>query len=168
MVVDQLVPLQPADTVLGAEAPAQLGHEVMDHPVEPLPMAKERRFFHAHRLAEIEVNVAVADMTEGKDPDARQFPFHHRRRPGDELRDAGDRHGHVMLDAGAFANLRFRQDIAQVPDLPGLGPAGGDHRVRDQPGIVTAGKKVLEALPRLTARLAGRKLHQDVPGRPGL
>ena len=49
-------------------------HDVVHDAVEALPFGEERRLVHADRLGQVEVDVAVAEMAEGADPQARHLP----------------------------------------------------------------------------------------------
>ena len=70
----------------------------IDGGVERVPMAQEDRAIHAGRLTDIVVDVAVAEMTEGHGPRARDHQLDEPIGARDKLRHARDRHGDVVLD----------------------------------------------------------------------
>src|ERR1700747_1151581 len=93
-----LVALQAADSVLGADRAVKFAHDTVDDVVELLPARKIGRGIGAFRLGEVEVDIAAPDMAEGYRPNAGQ-PFGY---PGggadDKVGDPADRHRDVVLD----------------------------------------------------------------------
>ena len=69
--------------------PAKLAYDGVDHGVHFVPAGEERRLVHPHGLADIVVDVAVAQMAERERPAARDQRRHRRARPREELRDGG-------------------------------------------------------------------------------
>ena len=162
-VVGDLVALQAADAVLGADRPMKLTHDIVDDVVELLPPREIGRGVGAFRLGQVEVDVAVADMAEGHRPDAGQ-PFGHPGRGADDkVGDPADRHRDVVLDR-ARIELRLDDRLADAPQLLGLRAALGDDAVSDQLLFERRFEQPLQQRADAALGLAGRHLEQDVPG----
>ena len=114
--VGQLVALEHADAVLGRDRAAHPQHDREHDRVDLVPARQEVRGVAADRLADIVMDIAVAEMAERHRPRARD-QLHHR---GIGLRDegghGGDRHRDVVLDRAAFRLLRRRHLVAQLPE----------------------------------------------------
>src|SRR6185312_16240032 len=67
----QEIALQLADAVFGRDGPAELGDNAVHHSIDLAPALEERVAVHPWRLAHIEVDIAVAEMAEGKGPRPR-------------------------------------------------------------------------------------------------
>ena len=86
-----------------------------DGGVERLPIAQEDRAIHAGRLADIVVDVAVAEMAERHRPRAGDHQLDKLIGARDELRHPRHRHGDVVLDGAAFVLLHLAHQLAQPP-----------------------------------------------------
>src|SRR5262249_32949547 len=71
LVMSDLVALEAANTVLGADRARELAHDTVDEVVEFLPTRQIGMPVGTFRLGQVEVDVAVADMAEGHRPDTR-------------------------------------------------------------------------------------------------
>src|SRR5271170_7683892 len=109
-----------AQAVFGADRAMKIAHEIVDGARDVVPACEERLVFLAFGHAEIEMDVAVSQMSE-----------RHGTHAGDKLRDGGDTlcqklrhpidwHSDVVFDRGAFEFLRFRQALAQMPECTAL------------------------------------------------
>ncbi len=67
----QLLALHQSDAVLGGDGAPKIVHDVVNDAVETGPVREELRLVHADRLAEVEVDVAVAEMPEAAGAQAR-------------------------------------------------------------------------------------------------
>ena len=126
--------------MLGAEATVHGDGQIMDQRRDALALGQERRPRDANRLAEVEVNIAVADVTKGADPQTGHRCLHPRARLFHELGDAAHRHGDIVLQAHALGLLRFGDALANAPELGALGGVLRDGRVVDQSGVAALGK----------------------------
>jgi len=139
-VADEIFALELADAVLGAEAALHVHGQIVDEAVEVPPLAEEGLLVHANGLAQVEMNVAVAQVAEGASADAGEFAFDHRRRPGDEFGDLRHRHRDVVLDGATLVFLGLGDGLPETPQLPCLGSAGGDDCII-QEAVVESGAK---------------------------
>src|SRR5580704_6590385 len=162
-VMSDLVALEAADAVLGADRPVKLTHHTVNDVVELLPAREIRGGVGAFRLGQVEVDVAVADMAEGHRLDAGQ-PFGHRGGgAGYKVGDPVDRYRDVMLDR-ARIELRLDNRLADLPEFPGLRAALGDDAVRNQVLFERCLKQPLQKRADAALGLARRHFEQDVPG----
>ncbi len=95
-------------------------------------------------LIQVEVQVAVADVTIGDQSSLGHVVGKPRGGLLYELRQGCDRHGDVMFETRAVQTLRARNVLAQEPEAVGLAATLGDGRVLDQAGGMRVGKDVLE------------------------
>ena len=116
--------------MLGAEAAAEVADHCVHRVHDVVAAGQEGRGVHAHRLFQVHVDVAVAQVAERHRPDAGDQLAAGLRRTPDQLRHFGDRHRDVVLHAGAFALLRFRVLLADAPNLRLLRRAFGDGSVQ--------------------------------------
>jgi hypothetical protein len=79
------------------------------------------------------VQVAVAQVAEAHDAQARVGGIEGSAGRVEEAGDRADRHRDVVLDADAFALLGFGDVLAQLPEGLGLAVAGGNGAVDDAP-----------------------------------
>ena len=86
-------------------------------------------------LRDVVVHVAVAEVAERHGPRARAHALDYRVRQAQELRDQRHRHRDVVLDAAAFALLRFRCRLAQAPEALRLRQRARDHAVADEAAL---------------------------------
>src|SRR5690606_21310114 len=71
----------------------------------------------ADRLAQVEVQIAVAQMSVRQNATVRSDGLEQPSRFGDEAWQLARRYGDVVLDAGAFLPLCFRDRLAQSPEV---------------------------------------------------
>src|SRR5258707_11074629 len=88
----------------------------MDGLVHFVPPGEERLRVGADRLADVVMNVAVAEMAERHRPAARDQRFDGLAGVMQEIRNRGDRDRDVVLDRAAFALLRLGENLAQMPE----------------------------------------------------
>ena len=74
LVALELADLELADAVLGADAAAVRGDEVVDGAADSVGPRRERAAIAAGRLAQVVVQVAVAEMAVGDETRARREP----------------------------------------------------------------------------------------------
>src|SRR5690606_36249362 len=120
-VADELFSLQLADSVLGAEAAAVLRNEIMHRAMDPRGEREEFGGISADRLAQVEVQIAVAEMPVRQDAAVRRDRLEQPSRLVDEARQFARRHRDIVLDAGTFLSLRFRNRLAHSPEVFTLG-----------------------------------------------
>ncbi|WKT97695.1 alpha-amylase family glycosyl hydrolase [Micromonospora soli] len=166
LVVGDDPPLRLPQPVLGADAAVAGAGGVVDDPSEVSRARLEFGVAAALGFAEVVVQVAVADVAVRHDPDARDQLPECPVGAGQERRDAADRHADVVLEAGAFMVLRFRDAFAQRPEGSGLCRAGGDDRVRHHPRPDRVAQRRLEYAVEAGGGQRVVQLHQGVPGMP--
>ena len=117
-----------------------------------MPARHEVGCVAADGLADIVVDVAVAEMAERHRTRARN-EFHHRRIGFlDEGGHGGDRHRDVVLDRTAFRLLRGRHFIAEFPEPRALGKIRRDHRVVDDAFLHALGEDGFQRRTGVVAR----------------
>jgi hypothetical protein len=152
-----LGPAQLADAVLRAEAAAHPGDQRVHRIGEPRRLLRRC----AGRQADIEVDVAVAEMAEGHRPAAGQQLLAERQRPLQEARHGGDGDRDVVLGGRAGAAQPLDDRLADLPQAARLLLAGGDGGVEHQPVLQRGGQRLLQH--RAERRLGGaRQLDQQV------
>ena len=127
----QEIALQAPDPVLGADRAAEIEHDLVHGGVQRLPIRQEHGPLHARRLADIVVDIAVAEMAERYRARARDHQLDQPIGAGHELRHPGHGHGDVVLDAAAFFLLHLAHQLAQAPQRLALRQRRGDDRVGD-------------------------------------
>ena len=85
-----------------------------------MPAREEIRGIAADRLADIVVDVAVAEMSERNRPRTRNQFYDGGIGLLDEIRHRDHRHRDVVLDRAAFRFLRRRHLVAQFPERAAL------------------------------------------------
>src|SRR5579862_6988633 len=98
--------LEAADAVLGREAAVEQAHDGVDGVHQFLVAGEKGAAVSALRLYQVEMDVAVAEMAERYDANARHQSFAHCGGAADQLRHLRDRYRDVVLDRGAGAFLR--------------------------------------------------------------
>src|SRR5271167_4948632 len=131
LVMGDLIALEAADAVLGADRARELAHDAVDDVVELLPARQISMPVRTFRLGQVEVDVAVADMAEGHRSDPGQYLGDQESGAVDELGDAADRHRDIVLDRARII-LRFDDRLADTPEFFCLRPALGDDPVADE------------------------------------
>ena len=136
-----------AEAVLGADRPGGVGHGVVDRRREVGGRGAQGVVVAVpgdQRGAEVEVQVAVADVAVGHQADAGQDRLERRADavgPGGEVAD-GQRD--VVLERGALDLLGLGDALAQRPQRGALGRAAGDGGVLDEPPLDRFGQGRLQ------------------------
>ncbi len=136
--------LQLPDAMLGAEAAAEFMHQLMDRALHLMGPGQESRGRHQWILVEIEMQVAVPDVSVGN----QAALGHVAGDPGGGLlhepRQRGYRHRNIMLEACTIEALGARNVLAQEPEAGGLAAALRDGGIRHQPRAMGLGQDLLE------------------------
>src|SRR5690606_28594157 len=106
----------PADAVLGADTAAVARDQVVHRPVDRRRQAQERLIVLVGGAADVEVQIAVAQVTIGNDAPPWRTLVYQPRRLDDEARQLAGRDRNVVLDAGADTALGFGNGLAQPPE----------------------------------------------------
>src|SRR5262249_21008484 len=155
--------LQAADAMLGADRAVEAAGEVVDDVVELGPALEELGRIGAGRLAQVVMDVAVADVTEGEGTYAGQLGGDGGGRAGDEVGDATDRHRDIVLDAAALIFLAFDHGLADAPELARLRRAGGNDAVFYQVAGQRLRQELLERAAQPAIALTRRYFEQRIP-----
>ena len=119
---------------------------------------------HADRLADIVVDIAVAEMAEGDGPGAGDHQLHELVGPVDEFRHSASRDGHVMLDAAAFVLLHLAHHLAKLPEFARLLGGLRQNRVLDLAGVDgIAELRFCQRQDRIAGKRAG-EFEEHIPG----
>src|SRR5260370_33086418 len=102
------------------------------------------------------MNVAVAEMAEGDDPRAGREIFDRLRRLSEEGGHGADWNRDVMLDRGAFANLRLGNAVPQLPEILALAERRGTRGALDDSVFERRCEAVPEGLVTPAAQLTRR------------
>ncbi len=135
LVEQKFVALEEADAMLRRDRTTALGRRIMHDAIEAMPLGQEGFRVHSDGLAEVEMDVPVADMPEGADAQAGHGGLAVCRRFHEEIRDAADRHRDIVLDRGALMLLVFGEALAQMPESLRLRFARSERRILDFPGF---------------------------------
>src|SRR6266480_6227870 len=127
----QFIALEHADAVLGGNRSGHPQHDVEYHRIDLVPARKKIRRVAANGLADIIMDIAVAEMAERHRPRARYQLYYRGIGLFDEIRHRGDRHRNVVLDRAAFWLLRSGHFIAQLPERHTLAEVCRNHGVID-------------------------------------
>ena len=149
--------------MFGGNRTAQRQHDAVHGFVHVPPAGEELRLVRPHRLGNIVMDVAVAQMAEGADTGARDGSKNRLFRRRHELRYSGNRDGDIVLDGAALRLLRIRHALAHVPQCLTLGFGGGDHGILDQPGLKTTLQQQLHHRIRRLGRIGGGDVDECVP-----
>src|SRR5436305_3069154 len=123
--------LELSDAVLGGNRTARSGDEIVDHARDRGALALVPVGLGVLGGANMEVDIAVAEVTEAARGYAAKGALHFGRRVDDEARHVGDWDRNVVREGLAFAALRFGDGVAEAPERIRLGLAGRDGSVRD-------------------------------------
>ncbi len=118
--------------MLGAEAAAELTHDVMDDTLDRRRAGEECVARCARCLVQIEVQIAVADVSVRHQASIRNVLLHPLRGPLDELRQRGHRHGNVVFQAAAVEALCFGNGLAHLPHGVAFAFAAGERGIQNQ------------------------------------
>ncbi len=116
--------------------------------------------------ADVEVDVAVAEVAEAAGDDAGEGTLHLLLRVEDEARHVRDGDRNVVGEGLALGALRLRDGIADFPEGLGLGFVCGDRRVGDDALVERGDEKPLDFGAETGFRVR-RRLDQHVPGMVG-
>src|SRR4029077_14865348 len=108
-----------------------IADDVMNNAIDLAPAVEEGALVATLWGAEVEVDVAVADVTERYGANARHGACHSGSRDVEEFWNTCQRQRDVMLDRRAFALLGFRRTLAQTPEALCLGIAACESGVSD-------------------------------------
>ena len=159
--------------MFGGDGSVEGVHDVVHDPVEGLPQGQEGGPVHADRLAQVEVDVAVAEMPEGADAQARQRSLAGSRGPVEEFGQARERHRDVVLDRAALGLLDLGQALAQVPEIASLRLARRKGGIPDPVFAMRPGEHRRQEFAGVLVGPRGGDLHQGIgpvaarQGRPG-
>jgi len=112
-----------------ADAAVVLFHEGEDVIVDFTGFGEEGGFVHVCRLKDIDVEVAVADVSEEADFPAGVFVGEEGLQAFAELQELGDGQGDVIFVGHACCGQAFADGFAKLPKLPGLLSALGQYTV---------------------------------------
>jgi hypothetical protein len=105
---------------------------VIDDSVNRVPARQEGVLVAAHRLADIEVDIAVTDMPERQDAPPRHEALDGRHRIRQEACNVRYGHGNIMLDGTAFLTLHIGHNLARPPESLGLLDGRRQNSIRDE------------------------------------
>src|ERR1700722_12654605 len=131
-VAHQLVTLEAADAVLGADAAAELCHQVVDRPAQLRLLRQERLVARGVDAADIEMQIAVARVSVAHQYAVADVSLYPERSGANEFRQRGDRYADIVLEAQARVALRLRHALAQPPERRAHPLAGCQRRIKHQ------------------------------------
>src|SRR6266853_4269528 len=134
----------------------------MDGLVHFVPPGEERWRVGANRLADVVMNVTVAEMAERHRPAARDQRFDGLAGVMQEIRHRSDRDGDVVLDRAAFSLLRLGENLAQMPEGTAMLDTVGNGSIAHQTALHCGFQRLFECRPQILPRRRC-KLQQDVP-----
>jgi len=158
----QQLALHDADAMLRRDRAAQFRYHLMDGIVHFVPPGEERLRVGADRLADVVMNVAVAEMAERHRPAARDQRFDGLAGVMQEIRHRSDRDRDVVLDRAAFSLLRHRENLAQMPEGTAMLDTVGNCRIVHQTALHCGFQRLLERRPQIQPRRRC-KFQQHVP-----
>src|SRR5580704_11640847 len=151
----QQLALHHADAVLGRNRAAIFRDDAVDERVDLVPARQERILVGADRLADVEMEIAVAEMAERTGTRAGDHGLHHRARLLEKVGHRRDRHRNVVLDRAALGFLRFRDRRAQMPERIALLETLGDDRIGNQPAVDRRFQQINQGCAQALALLRG-------------
>src|ERR1700734_2287492 len=111
----QQLALKLTDSMFGGNRAMELRDNAMHDVVHRLPLREKRLLVGADRLGHVEMDVAVAKMTERHDARIRHKDLYGLARAREELGRCADRHADVVFDRAALKPLHLREGFAQKP-----------------------------------------------------
>src|SRR6185437_3517218 len=117
--------------MLGAYRAAEVMHDVVHGARDFFPAREEHCVIGPFRHADVEMDIAVADVSERNGACARYKCLNGLRRGFHEFGNARDGNGNVVLDRPAFRFLCFRNAFAQTPKCCALRFAFSDDGIGD-------------------------------------
>lgn len=118
--MQQLVPFRLTDPVLCTDAATEADSDIMHDALQGRSLRQEFCGIRAAWLAQVEMDVAVADMSESNHPCPRRRCRDRACRGINELRDRADRHRNVVFETCAFPLLRLRNPVSDAPQVVAL------------------------------------------------
>src|SRR5690348_18040870 len=116
----ELVALELADAVLGRDRAAGGGYEVIDEPRNLLAFTLVPVGCGMGGGANMEMDVAVAEMAEAASDHAWKPALDRRRSLDDEPRHVRDGYGDIVSERLPFGALGLRNRVAELPEGLGL------------------------------------------------
>ena len=146
-----------------ADRAAKVQRNCMDDLIHRFPLVEIGGGIGADRLGQVEVDIAIADMTERHRTDTGHRPCDGVAGARDEIRHPADRYGNIVLDRAAFEFLRLDDRLANEPEGGAFGLALGQGRVDDQAIIQPGRQRGLDGGSQLAALGPGGRLDQHIP-----
>ena len=159
----QLAALELADAVLGADAAAERIDDVVHNAVDLGLSRHEFGVLAGFRFGLVVVQVAVADVAEGDDTDARVGRLQGCIGALDEFADARDRHGNVVLDTESLDLLRLADALAQIPQVGRLLAALRQHGIADPCVLQRRGKEGFAGRAQVGLFARARQFDEQIP-----
>ena len=119
--------------MLGAEAAAELAHEIVHRLLEHGLAGEECAGVGAGPLADVEMQVAIPQVPIGDDFAVGDQGLREQGAALDQCGQRCERYRYIVLEALAVAGLRRRDPFAQLPHCAALRDGGRDHRIDDDP-----------------------------------
>lgn len=119
------------DAVLRADAAVVLFHEGEDVVIDFAGFSEEGRFVHVWRFEDIDVEVAVADVSEEANLPPGVFVSEESFQAFAEVQEMGDGQGDVVFVGHTGCGQAFADGLAKLPKLAGLLTALGQYAVHD-------------------------------------
>ena len=135
LVAAGLFGFQATEAVFGGDGAVVAGDDVVDDLRALLPAGEEGFQITAQRAQHVIVDVAVADVAEGADTGPGVEAFDGGGRLLEEVGDAGERDGDIVLPAPSLGPLGRRLFLAHLPEGGALGVILDDGGVVDQAGL---------------------------------
>src|SRR6185437_684422 len=98
----QLIDLEPANAVLGAETASMLAHHIVNGALDPRSAGEKWLARGVGRLIQVEMEIAIPHVTVGNEPPVRHVLLHPLRGALHECGQAGDGDGNIVLEASAI------------------------------------------------------------------
>ncbi len=149
--------LRAAEAVLGRDRAAERIGSLVHLPGDLRPPALEVGLAHALGRQHVVVQVAIADMAEGHDPEAGKGRLQRRRAACQEVRQGRDRQGDVVCQAGPRLLARPDDGLPPFPEVGALSFVLGDDGVGDRTGLEGLGQAGLQLAFQMSA-VGARKL----------
>src|SRR5690349_15898606 len=149
--------------MLGAEAASKVPDHVMDGAFYGWLAGEEYVPRCAGRLVEIEMQIAVADVTVGNEPAVGDVVAEPLRRPCYKHRQRGDRQRNIMLQTRPIEALGLGYGLPHFPQCLTLAVALGHDGIEHLPGFERRCQGLGQQLVQLFIPTGRAELAQDVP-----
>src|SRR5215831_15324605 len=116
-----------------ANRAAEFDDDVVYDTIDRFPFTREATSFPICRREGIVVNVAIADMAESAMPYPRIAGLKLRISAGDELGNARNRHGDIVLNTDPCRLLRLGEILAHLPEPGRLRPGARNQGISHEP-----------------------------------